>query len=62
MLPAASSSLRAASFSSRAHLVRELLELLLQVGDLRVHRVLALAERLRLRLPRRRRLPPDRAP
>src|SRR5204863_9086411 len=39
-----------------AHLVRELLELLLQIGDLRVHRVLALAERLRLRVAARPRL------
>src|SRR5207237_8236339 len=38
------------------HLVRELLELLLQIGDLRVHRVLALAERLRLRVATRPRL------
>ena len=51
MLPAASSSLRAASFSSRRMSLASLFELLLQVGDLRVHRVLALAERLRLRLP-----------
>ena len=36
-----------------AHLVGDLLELLLQVGDLGVHRVLALAERLRLGLAAR---------
>jgi len=38
------------------HLIGELLELRLQVGDLRVHRVLALAERLRLRVAARPRL------
>jgi len=32
------------------HLVRELLELLLEVGDFRVHRLFPLAERLRLRV------------
>src|SRR5213594_2680021 len=48
MLPAASSSRRDASFSTR--LVGELLELLLQVCDFRVHRVLALGELLCARL------------
>jgi hypothetical protein len=36
-----------------ARFVRKLLELILQPGDLRIHRVLALAKRLRLALPRR---------
>ena len=35
-------------FLVAAHFIRDLFELLLEIGDLRVHRVLALAERLRL--------------